>query len=321
MPRLSNRRLEALLAKQEPAIRKAFLESIEAHKSSLNLAAIADALDRGDIQAAVALAQISTAKLYALDAAITASFVAGGNMVAESAPKFAVQFGFDGRADRAERWGRENAAGLVQNISGEQAEALRELVGNRLEAGANSQKLAREVRSVVGLRPDQVRTVNNVRRDLENLSSDYFRRTLRDRRFDGLVRRAIRDGKPLSQVDIDRITQRYADRALNHRATVIARTESINALRAGRDEGIRQAIEQGAMSRDATTKVWDSSGDARVRPDHVQMDGQEVAIDEAFVAPDGSLLMYPGDTSLGASAAQTVQCRCFVNYRVDWLRG
>lgn len=318
MSRLSQQRIDAALARAEPAIRNAFLDAIEAHKGSLNLAAIAEALERGDIQAAVVLAQISPAKLYALDAAITAAFVAGGNMVADAAPKFAVKFGFDGRAFRAEQWSRTNAAGLVQDITGEQAEAIRTLVGDRLGAGANAQKLAREVRSVVGLRPDQVRTVNNVRADLEGLSSEYFTRKLRDKRFDGLVRRAIRDGKPLSQVDIDRIAQRYAERSLAHRAEVIARTESLNALRAGRDEGVRQAMEQGAISN--AQKVWDASGDSRVRPDHRFMDGQSVAMNEPFVAPDGSRLMYPGDTSLGASASQTVMCRCVTDYRVDWLR-
>jgi hypothetical protein len=163
-----------------------------------------------------------------------------------------------------------------------------------------------------------VRTVNNVRADLEGLSPEYFTRKLRDKRFDGLVRRAIRDGKPLSQVDVDRITQRYAERSLAHRAEVIARTESLNALRAGRDEGVRQAMEQGAISN--AQKVWDASGDSRVRPDHRAMNGQSVGMNEPFVAPDGSRLMYPGDSSLGASASQTVMCRCVTDYRVDWLR-
>ncbi len=318
MPTLSNKRLQAILDRQEPAIRKAFLDAIAVHKAGLNLNAIADALDRGDVAGAVTLAQISPAMLYPLDAAITATFIEGGSMVAQAVPKYAVQFGFDGRATRAERWARENAAGLVRSITGEQVESLQTLVSDRLAAGANSQKLAREVRSVIGLRPDQVRTVNNVRADLEGISPQYFTRKLRDKRFDAMVRKAIASGKPLSATDIDRITQRYAERSLAHRAEVIARTEGINALRAGRDEGVRQAIEQGAMA--GARKVWDATGDKRTRPDHRFMDGQERGMDEPFLAPDGSQLMYPGDTSLSASASQTVMCRCTSDYRVDWMR-
>lgn len=321
MPTLSNRRLQAAIDRQERLIREAFLQAIREHGESINLTALAEALEAGDIARAVSLAQITPAKLFALDAAITAAFMDGGQMVREAAPKFAVSFGFDGRAFRAEQWARQNAAGLVVDISNEQADALRAMTQERLAQGANARKLAREVRSVVGLAPSQVQTVNNVRADLENLSPDYFSRKLRDKRFDGIVRRAIRDGKALSQVDIDRITARYAERALRFRADNIAKTESLNALRAGRDEGIRQAIEQGAIAPGATQKVWDSSGDARVRPDHRAMDGQSVGMNEPFVAPDGSRLMYPGDSSLGAGADQIINCRCVVDYRVDWLRG
>lgn len=318
---LSNRRLQAAIDRQERSIREAFLQAIREHGESINMTALSEALEAGDIARAVSLAQITPAKLFALDAAVTAAFISGGQMVREAAPKFAVSFGFDGRAFRAEQWARQNAANLVVNISNEQADALRVMTQERIAQGVNGRKLAREVRSVVGLAPNQIQTVNNVRADLESLSPNYFSRSLRDKRFDGIVRRAIRDGRPLSQVDIDRITQRYADRALNFRATTIARTESLNALRAGRDEGIRQAIDQGAIAPGATQKVWDSSGDSRVRQDHAIMNGQSVGMNEAFVAPDGSRLMYPGDSSLGAGADQIINCRCIVDYRVDWLRG
>jgi hypothetical protein len=333
MPTLPNKRLEEALAGQERAIRAAFLDAIRQHGNGINLAALTAALDRGDIQAAVEIARITPAMLYGLDAAIVAAYAEGANTIVRAAPSFAARFGFDGRAVRAERWALDNAANLVREIAADQVTALREATQQQLEAGVNPRKAAINIAGkvnrvtgnreggIVGLRSDQVRTVQNVRDDLENLNPRYFTRKLRNKSLDRLVRKAIRDGKPLSQVDIDRIAARYADKALKYRADVIARTESINALRAGRDEGIRQAIEQGAINGNATQKVWDSSGDARVRRDHATMDGQSVAMNEAFVAPDGSRLNYPGDSSLGASAKQTVQCRCFTNYRVDWLRG
>lgn len=318
MSRLSQKRIDAALAKAEPAIRRAFEQAIAEHKASMNMRALAEALERGDIQAAIAIAQISPAMLYPLDQAITSTFVRGGQTVAAAAPAFAVSFGFDGRATRAEAWARQNAAGLVVDIVQGQREALQGLISERLLAGSNPAPLARQIRSVVGLSPGQVQTVSNVRADLEGLSANYFTRKLRDRRFDGIVRRAINDGTALSQTDIDRIAARYAERALAHRAEVIARTESLNALRAGRSEGVKQAVEQGAA--DGVRKRWSSSGDNRVRDDHRSMDGQERDMDEPFEAPDGSLLMEPGDGSLGASADQIIQCRCTTEYFVDWSR-
>jgi hypothetical protein len=50
------------------------------------------------------------------------------------------------------------------------------------------------------------------------------------------------------------------------------------------------------------------------------MDGQEVVgFDAPFIAPDGSRMMFPGDTSLGAPGEQTIQCRCFERIRVRYI--
>ncbi len=62
-------------------------------------------------------------------------------------------------------------------------------------------------------------------------------------------------------------------------------------------------------TRGVQTKMWQSMGDDRVRPDHEDADGQEVAIDDTFTV-GGEDLAYPGDPS--ASAAQTYNCRCVV---------
>lgn len=329
MPNISNKRLNDALDKQEAAIRRAFTDAIDNHKGSINLTALVEALDSGDIERAANL--LSVRNLFALDAAITAAYTSGAQTIVDGAPRFAASFGFNGRHERAERWIRGNAAALVQNISDEQETIIKDVIERQVIAGQAPRVTAleivgrmdrasgRRVGGVVGLNQHQAQTVSNVRDDLTNLNSRYFTRKLRDRRFDGLVRTAIADGKTLSQTDIDRITNRYADRALKSRGNMIARTESINALRAGRDEGVRQAIEQGAISN--STKVWDASGDSRTRPDHLAMEGQEVDIDEPFIAPDGSRLMYAGDSSLGAAADQVIQCRCIIDYRVDWLRG
>jgi hypothetical protein len=341
MSRLSQARIDAALAKAEPAIRRAFLEAIAEHKAGINLRALAEALERGDIQAALNIAQINAAMLYPVDQAITSTYVVGGQMVAASAPAFAVSFGFDGRATRAEAWARANAAGLVVDIVQGQREALQGLIGERLAAGSSPAPLARQIRDVVGLDGPRLQRVENMRQALSSplgvgvlrldaegkpvkafwigrngqLMSAYERR---DKRFDGIIRRAIQDGKLLSQTDIERFTAAYARKSLDDRAKAIARTESLNALRAGRDEGVKQAIEQGAA--DGVRKRWSTSGDERVREDHVAMDGVEADLDEPFELPDGSLMMHPGDSSLGADAGQVINCRCLSEYFVDWSR-
>lgn len=59
----------------------------------------------------------------------------------------------------------------------------------------------------------------------------------------------------------------------------------------------------------ASTHEWVSMGDEKVRETHADADGQEKPIDEAFEVGE-SLLMYPGDESLGAGPEEIVNCRC-----------
>lgn len=172
---------------------------------------------------------------------------------------------------------------------------------------------------IVGLTSQQAGYVTNARAQLEGLDAGYFDRKLRDKRFDRLVAKAIREDKPLSRADIDRVTGRYADKLLAHRGEVIARTESIAALHAGQFEAARQLVDSGKVRADQITKVWDSTGDARTRPSHAAMDGQTVGLNEPFVTPNGALMMHPHDTSLGAPADETIQCRCFMAIRVKYL--
>jgi len=330
--RVDQSRIEQALAGYEKAIRDAFLTAVRTAATGVDLNALIAALEIGDVETAAQLATIPRAVLYPVDAAITGAFVASGTSIATSAPVWAATFGFDGRATEAEAWARNHVGGLITEILDDQRTAIRGVISENIGNGVNPRKAALEIAGrvgasgrreggLIGLNAPQMRAVQNVRADLSDLSERYFTRELRDKRFDALVARAIKSGKPLSQVDIDRIAARYADRSLIYRGNVIARTESLTALRAGRRQGIEQAIAQGAINPDGVTRVWDSSGDRRVRRDHRIMDGNRVqGMAEPYRLPDGSRMMYPGDNSLGAPASQTTQCRCTERFVVDWQR-
>lgn len=322
MPRrLTLQRIKRALDKHDKTIQAAFERAIRERKDSINLTALAQAIEGRDLNRAVEIAGITGADMFPFRRAIDDAYVDGGLTVTQAAPAFAARVALDGSAPRAVEWAQTHVGGLIGGIAQEQREVVQQVIADQIERGVNSQKIAREIRKTIGLSSPQQRYLANARSELEALDSNYFTRELRDRRFDGIVRRAIKDGKPLSQVDIDRITTRYSERMIKHRAEVIARTESITALRAGRDEGIRQAIEQGAINPERLVRRWSATLDSRTRPDHMAMDGVEVeGMDTPFILPDGSRMMYPGDTSLGASASQTIQCRCFQEHEVDWLR-
>ena len=118
------------------------------------------------------------------------------------------------------------------------------------EAAREAEARARKGASkggIIGLTERQAGYVVNARRQLEELDAGYFERKLRDRRFDRTVAKAIREGKPLAQSDIDRIVGRYSDRLLFYRGETIARTEGLTALNAGRHEGIQQLAERAGL--------------------------------------------------------------------------
>ena len=60
---------------------------------------------------------------------------------------------------------------------------------------------------------------------------------------------------------------------------------------------------------------------ATVRDSHRGMQGVTIPMDEPFKVPrrDGGYdyMMFPGDYSMGASAENTVNCRCWCTYSYD----
>jgi HK97 family phage portal protein len=121
------------------------------------------------------------------------------------------------------------------------------------------------------------------------------------------IQQSIDSGEGVYQAQ-GRIRKLYLEQIIPHRSEVIARTEIIAASNHG---SYIAAQSTGLKLR----KSWLSSRDSRVREWHASADGQKVAMDEPFRV-NGERLMYPGDTSLGASGDNVIQCRCTQTYEV-----
>ncbi len=68
-----------------------------------------------------------------------------------------------------------------------------------------------------------------------------------------------------------------------------------------------------------TLKEWATVGDGKVRPEHADADAQVVPMEEPFIV-GGELLMYPGDSSLGASMSNIANCRCNALYETVFVK-
>ena len=347
---MSARRIRQLIEAQHPAIRDAFLAAIGNIRSEAAVGLIARLLEAGRVDDVVTALGIDAARFDLLHEAIRTAFRAGGLQGVTEIPLPALRltsplggalpgsplmrFSFDMRNPAAEAWLRDNSSWLVTEIVASQREAIRETltVGMRLGQGPRQTALdivgrvgatGRRSGGIVGLTSQQAQFVANLR--LELASGDpatmrqYFTRQRRDKRLDGIVNRAIREGRPVSQADIDRIAGRYSDRLLQLRGEAIARTEGTQAYNEARQQAFEQAVAAGRLRPEWVTKTWGTTLDGRERDSHAALNGVEVGLFDTFITENGAQLRFPGDSSLGAPADEIVNCRCGSIFRVDMI--
>ena len=214
---------------------------------------------------------------------------------------------------------RNNQLRLIQGITSTQRQAVQEALRIAASNGAGPREIARAFRQSIGLTPYQVRAVASFEAELRALDRRALTKLLRDRRFDPTIVRAIRDGQPLSDAQIQRMVGRYRDRYVKFRAETIARTEALRSVHEGNHAMFRQALEEGIVNQDQLMQEWNTALDERVRGSHVLMHGQQQPVNTPFVSGNGNLLLYPGDPS--APPEDTIQCRCSVGTRVTALSG
>ena len=310
-------RLERLLEGVEVLVRRAFLEFLRSARSDEVLRAIADALERRDVEAAM---RIVDSYVVRFSTVIPRAFQRAARLEMEQAERAlrpiagAVAISFDPAAPAAAALMRRQQLQLIREFSSEQRRATALALSEALSTGAGPREAARAFRGSIGLTARQERAALNYERLLREGSAEALSRDARDRRFDRTVRAAIRTGEPLSPAQVDRMGERYREGYLSMRAETIARTETTRVVGAARREAFRQTIDDLGLDRTKVRRVWNSTLDKRTRDSHRDMDGQEVELDEPFVSGAGNRIMFPGDPD--APAEEVINCRCVVTNRV-----
>lgn len=343
------RDIERILKRIEPRFRKAFTDALAEIASAIVLRDVVDAIAARNVQAALEALRLDETFFQPLDRAIADAFFEGGSEALARIPvdpntgrRFIL--GFDARHDRAEAWVREHVGGLITEIVADQRRMAQQVIEAQIAAGTNPRTAALDIvgrvdratgqrqGGFIGLdvaRRDRLAIVSEAMKTTEGIKSIVTKSQKTgalsvkykvNKATEARILRAFKNDQALSEADRLISVKQYGSQLLKDRGDTIARTESITALRAGRHEGFEQLVDSGNVNATQITRVWDATGDSRTREDHAQMDGTEiVGFDEPFIAPDGSRMMFPGDTSLGASAEQTIQCRCFERIRVRYI--
>jgi len=328
---------QELLDRYGPKVARAFMDAIDDLRSGADFQRLTAAIEAGDLAGAIEALQLEPAAFNDLLEAIRETYLAGGQGAAQTmrAPAAVGVIRFDGRNPAAERWLREESSDLVTRIITDQRTAVREVLEANMARGANPKAAARMIvgavnratgkreGGIIGLTAQQAGYVDTARQELASGDpaqlEHYLARTRRDKRFDRSIANAIRDEEPVPADIARKAVARYEARLLELRGQTIARSETLRSLQAAKHQAYLQAVESGKISASAVRRVWRDVGDLRVRHTHRLLDGDTVGLNEPFRSPSGALMMFPGDTSLGAPASETVACRCDVNYRIDFL--
>ena len=266
-----------------------------------------------------------------------------------------IVFSFEMTNPRAEARIRTEAATRVAGYVEEQVETARRVIGDGFQRGEGPQAIATTIAGrinpvskkreggIVGLSDPQVTYVESMRARLLSGDPDELMKvlgrfdkdgkwvegtgmTLRDRRYDASIKKAIREiaaGKPnpLTRDRVEEVAAKYSDRLLKKRAEDIARTETASGVEMARAEAAKQALAKAGLPDDALTKTWVHQGGIRHARDwHLAANGKTVVgVDTPFILGDGSVMMYPHDPDGGAK--NNVACRCRGDQEVDWAFG
>lgn len=314
----------------------AFARGIGDMATATTLADLTDQVAAQDPQGVMEAINFTPAYLAGLTAAVTASYSIGGTATAATFPRVALpprglraKIKFDITNPRAEADLRGQSGGLIREITDGQRALVQTALadgfirgdGPRATAlrivGRIDRRTKRRSGGLIGLTDMQGKWTLAALTELRtgDLRS-YLTRELRDRRFDPTIIKALFDKTPVPAKTIEGATRSYNNRLLKMRANTIGRTETLSALNGGRDEAVKQLVDTGAVSSENVKKIWDATGDARVRPTHAAADGQ-VAGEDGFFSVGGARMEHPGDWR--GPARERINCRCFMRTEIDFI--
>lgn len=331
--------LNDLLAQFEPELRDAFIAAFADVTRQADLARIVARLEAGDIEGALAAVHIDASAFAAVQNAIEDAFEAAGVWQIGKLPTITTRLGqkliirFDARNIRAEQLIGQYSSTLVREVVADQIAMLRSALRAAMEAGTNPRTAGLDVvgrvdratnarfGGIIGLTSQQEGYARAAELELASadpaLLQNWLSRVLRDKRYDSTVLKAIKSGIPIDATTARNMIARYRAALLKMRGETVARTEAMTALHMGQDEAMRQLLATGQVAPNNIRRIWRSAGDNRVRDTHKSLNGTAVGPFEAFQSPSGAAIMYPGDPN--APAAETINCRCDLTIRIDFL--
>lgn len=190
---------------------------------------------------------------------------------------------------------------ILSEAKAEVRETVRQAIAAGLEDGKHPRAVARGIREVVGLAPNQEAAVRNLRTELiEGRYADARRRQLVDSRFNFDSLAKLPEKERLAKIEKYVASYRKSFEAFH--AETVSKTATLQAYKTGQRSSYQAAIDAGIVDRGRARKTWVTVGDERVRAEHVTMNGDTVPFDQPF--KNGQ--QVPGEDEYN--------CRCLARY-------
>lgn len=193
----------------------------------------------------------------------------------------------------------------LNTLKSDVKEVTRAFIENGLRDGKAPRAIARQLRTVIGMAPNQEAAVRNFEKLLRSNDGEALNRALRDKRFDGTITKAFA-GDGLSESQIETMTAAYKRRMIAANANLNASTHTRSAYKLGQKLSWQDADEQGVVPEEfEATKTWVHFDQENPRPHHVAMDGETVPVDQNYSNGDS----YAGE-------GDPWNCKCQDKYSI-----
>lgn len=171
----------------------------------------------------------------------------------------------------------------LDTLKADVKEVTRAFIENGLRDGKAPKAIARQLRSVIGLAPNQELAVRNFEKMLRSSDKTALTRALRDKRFDRTITKAFA-GVGLTESQIEKMTGAYKRKMIAANANLNATTHTRAAYKLGQILSWQDAAAKGVVPPGyEAVKTWihfDPQPDPR--PEHKAMHGETVRADQNY---------------------------------------
>lgn len=280
-PRSTTTAIHAVADRLEPRYRRAFLEAVQRLKSEVKVSRLLDAIRAQDTRAIMAMLALDQLEdeLRGLVDAVLDTYRQGAQFTAtEVERRIGIRFAFDMTDPDAIGFVQRHGAELVREISDETRAAIRDEILRGFTQERTAASTARVLRRRIGLTRYQMRIVANYEAALRAaVAGDLSFSALRA----AYTLNPVRGAGGLLEGRIQSAVRQYEARLLKLRAQTIARTETIRAAEAGRQEAWRQAQKRDLLAFDQQ-REWLTADDERTCSLCLPLDGVRVALYQSF---------------------------------------